>query len=428
MKRSNSPHSPAFSPRAGGVLLIALFAVAGLQAGSPESPESPKEPLVLNDAAPALVTPTVESRLRYEYGDQDGLEPSHAGTWRNRLGLLTAERAGFQLFAEYEGTLTVDRDSYRAAAVHGPPSRTVIADPESHELNQLWGSYEGPGGMLSVKAGRQHLVLDNQRFIGAVGWRQNEQTFDVAKVSLEPTEDLRLFYGYLWRVNRIFGSQVETPALTDFEGDSHLLNARYTGLPFGTLTAYGYWLDLTNGAGSANSNRTVGLNLAGEVFDTGLAYYLEYAHQADAFDSGLDYGAHYAHGALEAPLMEGVTATVGLEALGADDGVGFRTPLATLHKFNGFADRFLATPGAGLTDVYGKVAFPLPFGFSGSIAYHQFRDDEFGGSFGDEVDVVVKKPLREGVLLLAKGAFFRGRNGQPDLSRVILEVNWIVGP
>ena len=51
----------------------------------------------------------------------------------------------------------------------------------------------------------------------------------------------------------------------------------------------------------------------------------------------------------------------GYELLGSDDGkVAFNTPLATKHKFNGWADKFLGTPKEGLEDVYltakGKVS------------------------------------------------------------------------
>lgn len=399
-----------------------LFPGISLRAGDEVSG---KEPLILNDETPALVTPTIESRLRYEFGEQDGLDDSHSGTWRNRIGILTRDISGFQLFAEYEGTLTVDRDSYNAAGVHGPSSKTVIADPESHELNQLWGSYTGLDGFLNVKAGRQAINLDGQRFVGTVGWRQNMQTFDAAAVTLKPTDDLEIYYGYLWKVNRIFGSEVEAGPTTDFIGNSHLVNAKYKGLPLGTLTTYAYFLDLHNDGGDANSNNTFGVSLAGDLFSTDLDYYAEYAYQTDAFDSPLSYGAHYAHGSLSAPIIEDVKATVGLEYLGSDNGVGFKTPLATLHKFNGFADRFLvSTPGNGLTDLYGSIGFKLPFGFGGSVFYHHFWDDDFGTSFGNEVDLVLTKSLGKGVTLLVKGALFAGESGQPDVNRATVELNY----
>lgn len=46
---------------------------------------------------------------------------------------------------------------------------------------------------------------------------------------------------------------------------------------------------------------------------------------------------------------------LGWEALGGDDdaqGKALRTPLASPHGFNGWADRFLTTPDAGLDVLY----------------------------------------------------------------------------
>ena len=415
--------------RSPNALLLSGFACALLQLGFiswGQSGEviSAKEPVILNDEEPALITPTLDSRLRYEYGDQSGLKESNAGTWRNRLGIQTREWSGFALFAEYEGTLTVDRGSYNDATGRRPGGRTVIADPESHELNQLYGTYVTDDEFFAVKAGRQGVVLDGQRFVGTVAWRQNMQTFDAASVTIKPTEELTLYYSYLWQVNRIFGSEVETPALTDFVGNSHLVNAQYTGIPFGTFTAYAYFLDLHNDAGDINSNNTFGFSLDGKLLDTDIKYYGEYAYQTDAFDSPLDFGAHYGHGALTSPLIEGLTGTVGLEYLGADNGAGFRTPLATLHKFNGFADRFLVTPGVGLTDLYASIGFQLPFGIGTSLGYHHFWDDDFGASLGNEVDIVLKKEVWKGAVFLAKGAFFQGESGQPDVTRATVEMNY----
>ena len=383
-----------------------------------------KEPLVLNDEYPMLVKPTIESRLRYSYGDQTGLDESNAGTWRNRIGLLTRDINGFQFFAEYEGTITADRDSYNDATGRRALGKTIIADPESHELNQLWLSYHTPDDLFTLKAGRQGINLNNQRFVGTVGWRQNMQTYDAASVTIKPTEDFEIYYGYLWQVNRIFGNGAQVPARTDFRGNSHLINIKYDGLPFGTLTTYAYLLDLHNGAGDINSSNTFGVSLAGDLFDTPLAYHAEYAYQTDAFDSPLNYNTHYAHGALSAPLIEGVKGTIGLEYLGDDNGVGFRTPLATLHKFNGFADRFLATPGVGLSDLYGNVAFDLPLEIGAYLGYHHYWDAEFGVTLGNEVDVVLTKKLGRGITLLTNGAFFQGQGGQPNVTRATVELDY----
>lgn len=380
--------------------------------------------LVLNDSIPSLVKISLDTRLRYEWGDVDTLNnESNAATIRNRVGLLTREVSGFQAFVEYEGTLAADRADYFVPGVQGTPGKTIIADPESHELNQAWVSYKTPDDTVALKVGRQSLNLDGERFIGAVGWRQNMQTYDAAGITFSPTEDLELYYGYLWQVNRIFGSEVFGAPQTDFKGQSHLINVKYKGLPFGTLTTYAYLLDLHNLAGDGNSNNTFGGSLSGPVFDSGVNYYAEFAYQTDAFENPADYAATYAHGSLSRELMEGVQGTVGIEYLGSDNGIGFNTPLATVHKFNGYADNFLVTPGGGLTDTYVSISTTVGPEIKLAAAYHYFYDDGFDVEIGQEVDLVASKALTKNVTVLAKGAFFMGDAGQSDVSRAILEMN-----
>ncbi|MEZ5303023.1 MAG: alginate export family protein [Verrucomicrobiales bacterium] len=68
-----------------------------------------------------------------------------------------------------------------------------------------------------MTVGRQEIALGDQRFIGTVGWRQNEQTLDAARLRFQPHSDLWIDYAYVWRVNRIFGEQAPTAALNHFE-------------------------------------------------------------------------------------------------------------------------------------------------------------------------------------------------------------------
>jgi len=399
--------------------LVAIALSISLELGQAGEPSD--KGLVLNDEVPSLVKISLDTRLRYEYGDQSLLAPSHATTIRNRVGLLTREMGGFQGFVEYEGTLAADHFDYNDATGRFPGGKTVIADPESHELNEAWISYKDPNGIFAIKGGRQGINLDGQRYIGTVGWRQNSQTFDAATLTFSPNDDLEVFYGYVWQVNRIFGSNVINPRGTDFEGGSHLFNTKLKNLPIGTLTTYVYSLDLKNVAGSINSNNSFGLSLAGDFF-AGTKYYAEYGYQTEAYDSPLDYGASYVHTNLSGDVIPGVTATVGYEYLGSDNGVGYKFPLATLHKFNGFADRFLGTPAGGLSDVYVSAATKVA-GIKFSAAYHYFWDDGMNVFLGQEVDIVAAKALNEHVSVLAKGAFFMGEGAQPDVTRASVEMN-----
>ena len=125
-----------------------LFGLTLLQSQAGETPAAVSSKQTVAEIPPAAATfsdlytkakPTVDIRARYEYGEAEPLDDSNAFTVRGRLGLLSGTYAGFSLFAEYEGTLTADRDGYQAASVHGTGlGKTIIADPESHELNQAW--------------------------------------------------------------------------------------------------------------------------------------------------------------------------------------------------------------------------------------------------------------------------------------------------
>ncbi|MEM7601587.1 MAG: hypothetical protein AAF357_09250, partial [Verrucomicrobiota bacterium] len=126
-----------------------------------------------------------------------------------------------------------------------------------------------------------------------------------------------------------------------------------------------------------------------------------------------------------------VKTTVGFEQLGSDNGRGFATPLATLHKFNGFADQFLNTPAGGLSDAYISMGTKLA-GINFVAAYHYFWDDGFDASIGQEIDLVASKALTDNVTVLAKAALYDGMAGAApgpagfparDATRFIFEVN-----
>jgi hypothetical protein len=357
---------------------IGLIALIALTVGTPLTSSYAQQQAKDADPVKAVFReskPTIDARARYEFGEQDGLRSSSAATIRLRFGLQTPEIRGFKFFGEFEHTEAADRNSYQAASVHGLGKRkTIIADPESSELNRLWVSYSGYDS--SLKLGRQRIKLDNDRFIGNVGWRQNEQTYDGVRFENNSVDGLTLTYGYLWNVQRIFGSEgVALAGQDDFDSRSHLVNLSYDKIPNATIKVYAYMLDLENRAGDNASNDSYGISVGGKIPATdalSVGYYAEYASQRDAGDSLLDYSADYIHATLSGTL-KGNTLGLGYEQLGEDKGVGFQTPLATAHKFNGFADVFLSTPGEGLIDLYAWLVVPLPFGLNLRAVYHDFE-------------------------------------------------------
>ncbi len=81
------------------------------------------------------------------------------------------------------------------------------------------------------------------------------------------------------------------------------------------------------------------------------------------------------------------------------------------------------TPAAGLSDLYTTVSTTIAEGIKLALTYHHFWDDGLDLSFGNEVDLVASKAITEHITILAKGAVFEGENGQPDLTRAVIEVD-----
>ena len=371
----------------------------------------------------------LDVRLRYEHADVDGLGDSNAFTMRTRLGYTTKQYEGFQGMIELEDNRAADYNEYNAAGLNGQPGLSPIADPEDTELNQLWVSYDfanlSEDLPFSTKIGRQRINLDDQRFVGGVAWRQLEQTFDAALISTKPTETIAATYAYIDEVNRIFGPD----AGLDFESDSHLFNIAYTGLDIGKIVGFAYLLDLgTTGAGV--SSQTYGLRLEGSMDlhdQLALGYIASAATQSDYGPNPTNYDAIYvlAEGKLKFKDTAGSFVGAGFEMLGSDDGtIGFSTPLATGHKFNGFADSFLATPAAGLRDYYVTGGTTVPGIDARFLAtYHYFTADDTSADLGSEIDFVLARKLNENVTLLAKYAYYDGDNGRTDIERFWLQLN-----
>lgn len=374
-------------------------------------------------------------RVRYEHADIDGFGDSDALTLRTRLGYTTGQYLGFQAAVQLENNTALDDDRYNAAGLNDNPTRAVIADPEDSELNQLWIDYDlrslesttGTAIPASARVGRQRIILDDARFIGNVGWRQLEQTYDAAALTVEPVENVEFYYAYLWQVNRIFGPDADR----DYDSDSHLFHLKFTKLPIGEVSAFAYLLDLEDGAvpaGNVVSSQTYGLRLAGEKpvhDDLTFGYIASAAWQMDYGDNPNDYGALYA--LLEGRLTTkaGVFGGLGFELLGSDDGdAAVTTPLATLHAFNGFADAFLVTPNVGLRDYYafGGTKLPAPLKGKATLWYHQFTGDDQSDDLGWEVDAVASHKFNDYLTGLVKYAFFDGDSGLSDIQRVWVQM------
>lgn len=406
----------------GALVLAATASVYAQDKPVVTSTNAAPAPAFFTEQIPAAIAKgkfSLNVRARYENADQEGGTPSaHAETIRTRFGYTTAPLYGFQAMIEAENITAADQGTY-AAGPGSPVARDIIADGTGTEMNQAWlaYSYGDTNWSATIKGGRQMIVLDNARFIGNVGWRQNMQTFDAVGLKLTPLKGLDVSYNYLWKVHRIFGDDPALAAGTsDFNSASHVFNASYAACPMAKVTGYAYLLDLENerGGSAVNSCATYGGFLTGMwTFDKEhkgtVSYRGEFAFQSDYANSLLSYDTEYYLLDLKATYGR-FNIGAGYEVLGSDNGQGFRTPLATLHAFNGWADVFLNTPAVGLTDLYVSAGVNLPGNIPVNFIYHKFDAETGSADFGQEYDIVASKKFGKNWTVLAKYAYYDGKD------------------
>ena len=359
-------------------------------------------------------------RYRYEFVDQSGFtKDAHASTLRTRLSYESTDFSNFGFLIEFDDLRPVGNDLFNSTR-NGNTNRPTVADPKGTEINQALILYRGIENTV-VRAGRQHITLDNHRFIGNVGWRQNEQTFDGLSISNSSIPNTTIRYGYIGNVNRIFGPDSGTPS-AEFDSDSHVLNAKYGVLPDLDFTAYAYFLKLENAPKS--SNRTIGLRVSGRKVlsdEYSLSYTMEYADQADYGDNPNNYDADYI--LLEGALATGTTTwKLGYEVLGGGSIQAFQTPLATLHAFQGWADQFLATPTDGIEDLYVSVSMKYR-GTAYSAVHHRFDPETGGPAYGSEWNLVVKRPFTARYSIDFKYANYNARSYATDTEKLWIMVS-----
>lgn len=355
--------------------------------------------------------PTLDARLRYEVVDQGALE-AEAATLRVRPG-VEAKAGLVTLLAEAEGTVALV-DDYNAfgfviADEQRRPQFALISDPENIELNRL--QVQVGKGTEKVTLGRQRIVLDDHRWVGSGAWRQNDQTFDAVRAEGKlagVTVDVAYSNSQRTSLGRDAGPR------TAYDGDFVFAGA---GSKLGPVQGklFAYLIDYEEPFYLANSSKTIGGFLTGALPIGGknkLNLRASYARQSDHGNNPFDYAADYL--SLEGgTTVAGFNLSGGWEKLGSDNGRAVQAPMATLHKFNGWADLFLTTPANGLEDAYVSVTRKfdgvkaLP-GLNLAVAWHQFDSDVGDVEYGTEWDASLGFKVGK-VGLLAKYADYEAK-------------------
>ena len=354
-------------------------------------------------------------RYRYEAVDQDGTDKkANASTLKSRLTWTSATYKGFKTVFEVDNVSVIGGENYKTPT-NGMSAYPVVADPKGTDANQAYINYQGSD--VHATLGRQRILHGGQRFVGGVGWRQNEQTFDALRLTLPDFHSVKIDYSYIWNVNRIFGPVDSAGQAKQWGSDSHSLLASFTPAKGQSVTAFAYLLDFDNNA--ANSTSTYGFDYKAKLGIAKIA--ASVAKQSDYGDNSASFDTDYLMAEVTVPV-DAFKLSLGYELLGGDNGVGFKTPLATLHKFQGWADKFLGTPGTGLEDVYLKVAGKLGT-VPVAIFYHQFSADEGGGDLGSEVDIVGTYKINKHTSVQAKYASYSADGHASDTDKLWLTLN-----
>jgi hypothetical protein len=399
----------------GGTALGAL-AWLGILASSAAAQTTDTPPP--NDLVTAIQsgTPILEMRARYEGVSQTGVADAEALTMRTRLGWQTAEWRDLVGLIEFEDVRQLGGGDYNDGVPPAKPFAT-IADPDVTELNRLQLAWT-PTDTIAVTLGRQRINLDDQRFIGGVGWRQDEQTFDAVRLDADFGR-LDVTYAYLDHINRIFAEEL------DWESDSHLLNASYTIADPLKFTGFVYALDFPGLAAANASNITYGLRASGRAWVERfqLAYAATYATQSDYGSNLVDYDADYWAAEFSATWGP-TTARLGYESLEGDGpDQRFQTPLATLHAFQGWADAFLSTPSDGVTDLNATLSISPRwrldhlFNINLTARYHGYEFERTGDDLGSEWNASASAQITRRLGWIVKWADYDGPGGAAPADR-----------
>ncbi len=387
--------------------------------------------LLATPVAAQTLTPLAEARLRYEGVSQDGLaRDADAVTTRIRSG-LEAKTGRVSALVEVQGNLRIAGDNFDG--LDGATTRPLIADPQSIALYRAQLRYTAPGA--TITAGRQRIAIDDERFVGQAAIRNNGQTFDAVRAELNPAKGVKADVTYAWGVRTVWGIDGTGARQQAIGGDNVFATLGWTS-PIGTLTGFAYLIDQDEAPvqGYRLSSQSYGIRLAGTrpIGKAKLAYTASHARQSDWHRNPNDYAADYwlADVALD---LNGSRLGAGYEVLGADRGTAltsFQTPLSSIFKFQGWADKFTTTPADGIRDLYVSAGWSWKQvgpakAVSLSAVFHRFESDRLVRHYGDEIDLLAQGKLGR-TTVSVRYADYRADRLLTDTHKFWLQLDWTI--
>jgi len=404
-----------------GVLAIASGG-ALLLTGSSADTKAQDLSSILNSPI-GSIKPYIEIRPRYEYVDVDNSDKKEANalTTRIKVGakindILQVKGLNAQLEAIDVSALIDDYSPQK-------PEYETVPDPSNTRLTQAYISYKI--NKTTMFFGRKYVSIDDHRFIGNVDWRQMPQSFGVVGIQDNTINGLNILLAGIYERKGIIDD-----LNVDWKADKMpiIIDVSYQVIPALRVKAFGYLI--------TDVHDTYGVRADGKVEITPslkVSYLGEYAIQRDPYENDnldqkpnidTDYyrvagGFDYNLGNNYGNFFGGIEYTYFGDKGGDQYDRGFSTPLATLHKFEGWSDVLLT--GAALGFDYGLKELKVSAGYKHpvigkfTVAYLNFESDKnqpgVGDSIGSEWDFAYSKKLGKYFSLLLKGAIYNADNG-----------------
>lgn len=376
------------------------------------------------------ITPLIEARTRYEHVDQAGIaDTADAVTIRVRAG-VEIRHGAWAALGEAQGNLAVVGDYYDG--LHGVATRPTIGDPENVAIYRAQLQYRSKP--FTVTAGRQRITLDDERFVGNAGFRNNAQTFDAVRGEIVPVKGVKLDLTYAWDVRTIWGTEGRGARQRGVGGNNVFANLG-VATPAGMLTGFAYLIDQDEAEvqGYRLSNQSYGVRLAGSrplAPQVKLSYQLSWASQSDYHHNPTRHHAEYwlADATLD---IRSWKLNAGYEVLGADTGAAltsFQTPLGSVFKFQGWADKLTVTPPNGVRDFYAgggygwkKLGRIDALGLQ--AVWHRYQSDRLDQHYGDEWNLLLTAQVKK-TQLSARYARYEADRFATDTSKFWLQADW----
>ncbi len=373
--------------------------------------------------------PIFNIRYLHESVNQKGIaNQANANTVRTRVGYETAKFYDVSGLIEFENIKRIGAENYNDTT-NNRTNYPTVSDPNDTNLNRLHVDYSGIKE-TNIRLGRQTISLGNQRFVGGIAWRQNDQTMDAISVNTKLIKNSEIFYAHANRVNRVFGTRSKVGTWNDNNID--LVNASYSFMPFLKATGYSYLLDIPDNP--ALSSATYGSKLdAKHKFNDQFTSALvsEYAYQRGYAGNPKD--AVFNYFMVEPSLTYGQWTVRGqYESIGGNGTTAMQFALGTNHAFNGWVDKFLTTPANGLID--SNIALEYVFksdlnwinGAKTFIRYHKFRAENTNRimDYGSEIDFFFEKSFKNNFTIGVQSGKYKAKGLYTNTIKVMPYVSF----